>query len=289
MKIAKFWAKARAEGTMPDGRSIDVVKWGWSDLSLAEAQTKAADAVRDLFRRVAQTGCWPDKYGYGSPGQPLREELVAEHRDAAGQSLVAVTRNAYGALVLNAASAMFIDIDSAEAPPAKSGGFLSGLFGRKAAPAPAPAEPPELELVRNWAHTHPDWSLRVYGTKAGLRVLVTHTTMAPESDVAMNTMRELRADPLYVKLCRAQKCFRARLTPKPWRIGIRTRPPAFPQVDQSATRMAQWRGEYDRRSAGFATCTLLAQFGAGTIHPAIANIVRLHDTTARIDTGLPLA
>jgi hypothetical protein len=30
-------------------------------------------------------------------------------------------------------------------------------------------------------------------------------------------MRFLRADPQYIALCGQQKCYRARLTPKPWR------------------------------------------------------------------------
>jgi hypothetical protein len=32
-------------------------------------------------------------------------------------------------------------------------------------------------------------------------------------------MRFLRADPDYVRLCAVQECYRARLTPKPWRCG----------------------------------------------------------------------
>jgi hypothetical protein len=35
--------------------------------------------------------------------------------------------------------------------------------------------------------------------------------------IAQRFMQFLRCDPDYIKLCRVQKCYRARLTPKPWR------------------------------------------------------------------------
>lgn len=291
MKTAKHWFRATTKATLPDGQIWDVRKWGWSDLSEADARTAAENAANDLAGRVAQIGGWPDPYSYGLAGQPLREEIVTEHRDANGRPLIAITRNSYGALVLNAAEAMFVDIDCAEPKPAASGGgFFAGLFGKKSAPTPvAPGEAAELQLVRAWAQSHPDWSLRVYKTKAGFRVLVTHMPVAPESDTAQNAMRDLKADPLYVRLCRAQQCFRARLTPKPWRIEIAARPEQFPYSGRAAERMTRWKADYDSKSAAFATCALVAEFGPRQIHPAIAAVVQLHDTATKISAALPLA
>lgn len=289
MNIARHWCKAEATATLRNGSAWRVERWGWSDLSEADARTNAERGAAELAGRVAGKGGWPDRhYEYAMAGRPLREELVSEHRGDDGRALIAITRNSYGALVLNAAEAMFIDIDGPEQKPGRSGGgFLAGLFGKKPAPA-APAEPRELQVVRSWAQAHQDWSLRVYKTKAGLRVLVTHAPMPPESDAVLGAMRELNADPLYVRLCRAQKCFRARLTPKPWRIDIQARPPRFP-CDGRANEMARWKGDYDRRSEAFATCSLLAELGPRIIHPALAAVVQLHDAATKTASGLPLA
>ena len=292
MKIAKHWSKATAKAVLPSGERWLVEKWGWSDVSDAEAMALATQAAQELADRVARTGAWPDRYFYGTEGQPMREEIVTEHCAADGRPLIVITRNSYGALVLNTAEAMFIDIDCAEQKPvaARGGGFWSGLFGKKTAPVPAtPPEPPELQRLRGWAQSHPDWSLRVYKTKAGLRVLVTHALIAPESEAAQSAMRDLKADPLYVRLCRAQKCFRARLTPKPWRIDIHHRPPRYPYSDQDAGRSARWKDEYDRKSEAFATCSLLAELGPRSIHPSLAAAVELHDTATKISSDLPLA
>jgi hypothetical protein len=293
MKIAKHWFKASTQATVPGGQRWTVDRWGWSDASAADAKAVAEQAAQDLARRVAASGRWPDSYQYGLEGRPLREEIITEQRDAEGRLLLAITRNSYGALVLNAAEAVFIDIDGAEAdePAAGSGGgFLGSLFGRKpAAPPPAPAEPPEMQRVRGWAQSHPDWSLRVYRTRAGLRVLVTHAPMAPDSPAVQNAMRELQADPLYIRLCRAQQCFRARLTPKPWRIAVAERPPKFPYRAQDAAPLARWKAGYERSAAAYATCSLLAELGPQTVHPSLAATIALHDHACKVTDRLPLA
>jgi hypothetical protein len=60
---------------------------------------------------------------------------------------------------------------------------------------------------------------RVYRTHSGCRVICTSATM-PWKEMgwlAERFMRFLRGDPNYIELCQVQKCYRARLTPKPWR------------------------------------------------------------------------
>jgi len=61
---------------------------------------------------------------------------------------------------------------------------------------------------------------RVYRTFAGCRVACTSRPFAWAVDAwqAERLMRFLDADPKYAALCGKQKCYRARLTPKPWRV-----------------------------------------------------------------------
>ncbi len=96
----------------------------------------------------------------------MREEIVDVIKGSDGRESAIVTRNGYGALVLNAARVMFIDIDFDM--KVKSGG-LSGLFrqlgGKGAAPSPVDEH---LARIEEWARRNPQWSMRVYRTFGGL-------------------------------------------------------------------------------------------------------------------------
>jgi len=62
-------------------------------------------------------------------------------------------------------------------------------------------------------------SYRVYRTHSGCRVICTSIAV-PWQDKgrrAKRFMQFLRSDRAYIELCGVQKCYRARLTPKPWR------------------------------------------------------------------------
>ncbi|MGH2485254.1 MAG: hypothetical protein ACRDHE_04485, partial [Ktedonobacterales bacterium] len=149
------------------------------------------------------------QYAYGE--HPLREEIVQTIQPDAA----VITRNLYGALVLNTSRTMFIDIDFAPASlGARTGGLLHWLRGKRAA---APPDEPRLQQVRQWAAGRPDLGLRAYRTFAGLRCVVTSQVFDPTAPQTLELLQTIGSDPLYVRLCQAQGCFRARLTPKPWR------------------------------------------------------------------------
>ena len=67
-----------------------------------------------------------NRYGYGE--RPLREEITQPVSSSAGSEIAVVTRNLYGALVLNTLNAMFIDIDFPEkSAGASAAGRCSGM------------------------------------------------------------------------------------------------------------------------------------------------------------------
>jgi hypothetical protein len=200
MNFPKFWAK---------GTSGDFICWRWSFQSLAEAQSLAEQAARQLAERF-RDGNFPPKYGGYYPDRPAREQILQEISD--GDSLSAViTRNSYGAQVLNTARVMFVDIDLPE-PPKPRVGLFQALFG-KSKPAPPPDPKPEndaLMRVEMWTASNQEWGWRVYRTRSGLRLLATQGTMEADSSATDEIFEALGADPLYRKLCKNQKCFRAR-------------------------------------------------------------------------------
>ncbi|MEM1059394.1 MAG: hypothetical protein AAGK14_09115, partial [Verrucomicrobiota bacterium] len=99
----------------------------------------------------------------------------------------------------------------------------------------------------------------------------------------------LGADPLFRQLCRGQESFRARLTPKPWRMGLANPPDRYPwdtPVKESEYR--SWEQRYTGVLAGFAVCELVNEYGPAPQDPVIARLLRLHDEHV-LNPGQPLA
>jgi hypothetical protein len=65
-----------------------------------------------LLAEKVSTGVDLDRYGYGEC--PLREEIIQPLPSYSGSELSVVTRNVYGALVLNTTNTMFVCIDFPE-------------------------------------------------------------------------------------------------------------------------------------------------------------------------------
>lgn len=282
--VPRYWA--RAERTVKDGwgGTMSLIKYGWSQSSVEEAERQAARALDVLAARV-MAGETLDSYGYGTRA-PMREELIQEVRH--GCEVVAfVTRNCYGALVMNTARAMFADIDCPKPKP--TGGLLKRLFGKATSELPDPTLE-ALGRVQAWSRRHPQYSMRVYRTNAGLRVLFTSHTFEPADSVTCRVLEELGSDPLYARLCQAQKCFRARLTPKPWRMGMRLERHIWPAPSpHHEAAWARWVKNYNERRQRFAVCSLEGEFGSGDLLEEISPVLRLHDEICGVGHALPLA
>ena len=270
------------------GRHGPAMAWGWSDVSPADARAQA-DARARRIADALRMGRRPGRVAGYYPDRPMREPVLRELTDAAGATLAVISRNAYGAEVLNASDALFADVDL---PPPRRLGLLDRLFGR-ATPdpgAPAPEELAALGRARSWVEAHPGWSWRVYRTAAGLRLLATHRTFDPADPMVAAAFAHLGVDPLYRRLCQAQSCFRARLTPKPWRVGIPTAPPTWPWTRPEDERtFAAWDRTYREASAARAGCSRVETIGPAVIPSDMAELVALHDAVCKVGSYLPLA
>lgn len=275
MRFAKYWAAARATARNDEDDEFAAFCWEWSNLSEEDARTKAEYRAQQVAARRAR-GEELRRYGYGD--RPLREEITDTLTNTLGQTIGVVTRNRYGALVLNAAQALFIDLDF---PTRVRGG--------------APKQTP-LEMVQTraqqWAQRHPELGVRFYRTHSGLRGLVTNKLFEPTESAAETLLREIESDPLYIRLCRQQASFRARLTPKPWRCEIRPPTEAYPFRDaRTETVYRAWERRYDAQAAHYATCAFWQAFGPETLHPDIRPLVNYHDDVTGVTAGAgkPLA
>jgi hypothetical protein len=278
MNFPPFWAR---------GKSGDFFCWRWSSQSLAEAQSLANQAAQQLADRF-RAGNYPPKHGGYYPDRPFREQIMQEIKSGSGETAVVVTRNSYGCLVLNTAQVMFVDIDLPEPKP--SGGLFKRLFGK---PDPAPSgnlQSEALTRIENWTRNNSGWGWRIYRTRAGLRLLATQGLVEADSATADGVFEALGADPLYRKLCKTQKCFRARLTPKPWRCGIYSKPQRWPWLDtKEEKRFQKWEQQYQSASVNWATCELVNQIGNAVVHPEVQPVVKLHDDAVRVGSKLQLA
>ena len=326
MIVPEYWSEAR-EQVRHGGRRITVRRYGWSDDSPAAAQAHARQRVREALDAILAGQALPRRErrsNYGVLGVPIREQIVARHGD------VVITRNSYGALCLNTPDVLFADVDLEEKPSGcavplaamallAAAGFVAGLLlwhwvagiglaivamwlanrvalRRKTVvyEGEGGAEARALARVEAFVQAHPHWHLRLYRTPAGLRVLAMHRTFDPQDADAEILFKALQADHLYSVMCKVQHCFRARLTAKPWRIGIsrRIRPPvAAWSAEQAALpeRLA-WIADYEAKAAGFAACRFLRALGdTAAVDPRAEQVRALHDDMARAGSALPLA
>jgi hypothetical protein len=288
MKIPKYWAKATAEESDPDGCKIAITCWRWADESQAQAEQAALAAVKRTVANLLH-GRRLEQYHYGQ--HPLREEVLNQTLGSDGQPIWAVTRNRYGAIVLNTARAAFLDLDF---PPRSVASSVLGLFswvwGKPTEQPPHRPEREVLDRLERYVADHPSCGFRVYRTLAGIRALAISDLFEPDSPPMRKMFQALPCDRLYVRLCESQACFRARLTPKPWRCGCEPNRTPWPRDDSAAQAMFErWEAEYASRQRDYATCRLIGTIGNPQVHPQLEPIIQLHDMMTRCHDDLPLA
>jgi hypothetical protein len=285
MKIPPFWARA-TDGT--------VAAFGWSFSSADEAQLNAQERLGTIAARL-RSGDLPPHGDQYYCVYPVREPIMREFRDSEGNVSALITRNSYGALVLNAARALFVDVDFPDPEPQTvppGTGFFARLFGGS---KPEPTRSNDLEQqvlqrAEDWSRQYPGWCWRVYRTKAGVRLLATHALFSPGDPIVERVFDAMETDPLYRRLCKVQECFRARLTPKPWRCDYYADDIGWPFPNEATERAySYWESGYLDRCQKWATCELITSTGSQPVHPALTEIVTFHDQATRITSGLPLA
>lgn len=280
MNIPRYWVQQSRMVPDAGGRECRICAWGWS----SESPEDAVAVANTRLDRVAQwymKGTFPAKYEYLS-ANPRREEIIRELKVDEGEPVAVITRNRYGAWVLNSPDVAFMDVDF---PPPRARGVLEGLkFAFSAAARAAREEELKEQTLRDleaWAASADGRPVRMYRTPAGVRLLFTQTRFDPTGDEIRALMNRLNCDPLYAVLTRRQACFRARLSPKPWRLGLPNPPFEFPrETPEHQDAFQTWLSRYDQASASRAACMLWKQTGPDAADPRIRAVVELHDQLA---------
>ena len=287
MFIPRYWA--RAEKISHD---YHLIRWGYSNTSEADALAVAEQRLaRTIEGFAAKDNLSGEEYPYGV--LPTREEIIEEFHDETGELHAVITRNRYGSLVLNTDRIMFIDVDL-EHERFSSCTAAAAFFWRSwfttAKKLAQERQERSLLLLHEWLLARPAWQVRVYRTKAGLRYLVSQPALSPGSVESEEAMRSLGCDPRYIQLCRVQRCYRARLTPKPWRCGLNRPQSIYPWHSVSAEQsMRQWETDYVVAIQEFATCEFITVLGPTEIPTSAAQFIQVHDRLTKADSSLPLA
>lgn len=330
MLIPDYWAEAQLKHRQR-GRNVTIRRLGWSLDSQQQAQAMAeqrAQAALDgvlagepLNRRESRRGY------HGAEGVPIREQVLERVAGAV------ITRNSYGAECLNVADVCFADVDYRRGCPLwwrfpgllavligllhlpqcnglaefwqqpLGGGLIiggtlwlltAGIVHRALLRLAGGAEALALRRLRRFVKRHRHWALRVYRTPAGLRLMAVHQRLSPDDAEVQALFRRSQTDPLYQRMCQRQRCFRARLSAKPWRIGIserlRPRGGGWPLDAERLSARQRWVERYRHKAAQYAACHYVCTIGSSAIDPTIAELVRLHDERCQsLRTDLPLA
>ncbi len=279
MKIYSHWAQKNATLRHPDGKAYDLTIRRGSDASEAQAAARVDEAITELRNRVEFQREHLEWYAYAQRSKP--EPIINEIPAPDGSRAAAVTLNALGCQILNTQSLAFVDVDLPEPKP----GFR--LFARKK--QSDPTEQPR-KLLRNWIAADSRRAARVYRTAAGLRYAITNPPLDPTADTTHDLSQSLQADTLYTNLCKHQQCFRARLTPKPWRTDLGNPPRKLSRNNLTDPDLDAWLSSYSDTSDRYATCHIIEDHNSATPADATAaHILDLHDALTAATTTKPLA
>ena len=268
MRIFRFWRQIERTIRI-DGRPLALHCFGGSNVSVEDAQRDAQARLDRVIRKVTERVASSETYE-----ADIREPILARLDDRN-----IVTRNRYGAEVLNSTEVMFVDIDE---PPMR----LWDLF--------VPARTPQQRKDRMVAHVRRQMDraefralgIRLYETPRGIRAIVVGRDFDPMAADTRRLLRLLNADRLYAALCHRQGCFRARLTPKPHRIklhAIKVRHPAADAAEEA--RIASWVENYNRARVNYSACRFIGTCGLDMGNAAI----EYHDRATGAHAGKRLA
>lgn len=325
MIVPEYWSEF-SETRKVDGRRKTLRRFGWSDESEERAKENAEHRVSEAFALLAdgvKVSARDRKVAYnGSDGVPIREEIIARHEDTI------ITRNGYGALCLNTPDILFADVDIDLRPSltfwleifavlfglaiAISFGFglpiqlfyvaiicvvLASLMSKpvhgviqKLSTSP---EEKISSKIETFIAKHSSWHVRLYETPAGFRILVMNKVFTAQDDIVDEFFTAVSADPIYVRMCKHQHCFRARISPKPWRIGIgenlKPNPGIWPIKAERMADRIRWVKHYNERAKEYASCRFLKNIGSGKIDPKAEEVRRIHDDYCNAISEFPIA
>ncbi|OUS03877.1 hypothetical protein A9Q81_06420 [Gammaproteobacteria bacterium 42_54_T18] len=317
MIVPKYWSESKTK-KIANGQQFTIKRFGWSDENELDAKKHADSRLSEAVKTLEKEGDVrriDHKTSYnGAEGIPIREEVISTHQD------VVISRNSYGALCLNTPDVLFADIDfehnasftvsviafvllSSLAPvaawiymswvPLVVGviialiltPILAGLINKVIQWFNGGPEEKALEQIKRVSSENAELHLRLYRTPMGYRVLLMNDTYSPASDAAINLLKDLQSDNIYIQMCKNQDCFRARVSPKPWRIGVdrlKPNPGVWPIKAERLRERMRWVGTYEKKARSYSSCHYVLDLGSDKVHKKAEFVRKIHDDMCRV-------
>lgn len=325
MIAPQYWSESKAKRVV-DGQQFTVKRFGWSDIGEQEAKAHADSRLNDALETLEKdrnVRRIDHKTSYnGAEGIPIREEVISRHEDNV------ITRNGYGALCLNTPDVLFADIDFDYDIPIKLyvfidllllvcnmaisyqfnswGVFIAGFFAmiftipvltrfihKLVLKLKGGVDKIALNRIKKISAENPELHLRVYRTPMGYRVLAMQALYQPQSDATIALLKAFNTDEVYVLMCKNQNCFRARLSPKPWRMGVsrlKPNPGVWPIKQQHMAQRQTWVEQYNTKAVNYASCRFVMHLGSDVVVDKAESVRQIHDAFCKVDeTTLKLA
>ncbi len=152
------------------------------------------------------------------------------------------------------------------------------------------------KTVAEFTRTH-DLSFRLYATPSGFRAIATNQRYLPSDEMVGRCFEALFVDKRYAHLCKIQRCFRSRVTAKPWRMTeeMGALPTKQFWVDDRYSWQNQllglrqtWLQKYHANARQYRACRFVASFGTKQDDGVMA-FVALHDRLCQCERKLPMA
>lgn len=264
MKTKKYWINTTRKITV-ENETKDVPILAGSNISKDDAENIANEIAAAIQARI-------DKKDRKKEYEPIIKEWISDKIDEDN----IITVNRYGAKVLNTTEYTILDLDDYPFE-------FWDIFG-----ATRGYDKKSLILQRFKKRITKNKSLgddmRIYETTKGLRVIC-KKYISPQTPIFMKLMSKFRVDSIYAYLCIKQDCYRARLTPKPYRIKqnpIRIKSP----LDCETELYEKWEIEYARKSKSYSVVKLIETIGSDFSYD---KTISYHDRTCLSSFSNPLA
>ena len=271
MIVRKYWTSITAE-IVVHGSPCEVVCYGGSNESMADAEVEAKKKVKIMEAKLNGDSSSLESYTV-----EIKEELInsIDERNV-------ITRNRYGALVLNSENTIFLDIDYPRTT------FLSSLFGLFSAKPKTTNEIKKIlfnQVVEVAENSFSQLSFRIYETKRGYRVVAIGENVGPNTELARELFKRFNCDYLYTQLCYKQDCYRARLSPKPGYIRYKALKVKFPRSDDEQRVFGDWLRGYEEKSENYSVCRLVHSVRETRY---LDEVIKVHDDYCKVSKNLPL-
>ena len=253
MKYFKYWVKETFQISI-DGNPKNICILSGSNTSREDAREEAKSKAINIENRINHRD---PKAEY----EVIIKEHVHEIIDES--NIISICR--YGAKILNTMTYTILDLDDC-----KPG--LFDLFGRA---KNVSLKNRIIDHFERHVSRFPELGsdFRIYETTKGIRV-IGKQYVPPEGRRYTSMMRKLSVDRIYIELSKKQNCYRARITPKPYRIKTETIRIKSP-LDCETDTYRHWSEKYDTASQNYSVVRLVKTMGKDFSQDAV---IQLHDT-----------